>query len=132
MKSQNELRRILELREIALALIKARGRNQGSGAFKKTIATHAGVRISYWPQRRRLRESASAGPGLAKGVELTDVKLPRLLSIDYKSPEMFGRVMILGHPETRSNTMTHSNDHDPSCSHQIIERPHGCRVLRSR
>jgi hypothetical protein len=32
---------------------------------------------------------------LAKGVELTDVKLPRLLNIDHKSPEMFGRVMSL-------------------------------------
>ena len=26
---------------------------------------------------------------------MTDVKLPRLLNIDYKSPEMFGRVMSL-------------------------------------
>jgi hypothetical protein len=87
--------RIFELREIALALLKRCGRDQGSGSFKKTMAAHAGVRVSYWPERRSLRDLPSAGPGLANSVELTDIKLPPLLTIDHKSPEMFGRVMSL-------------------------------------
>jgi hypothetical protein len=93
--SQNELARILELREAALALLKRCGRDQGSGFFRKTVATHAGVRVSYWPERRSLCDLPSAGPGLAKSVELTDTKLPPLLNIDHKSAEMFGRVMSL-------------------------------------
>jgi hypothetical protein len=93
--SQSELTRILAIRRIAFDLVQKRGLIQGKGPIKRTVITYNGVRVSYWADRRAMRELPPDSPGLVKNLEFTDTKLPYLLTIDYKSSEMFGRVMSL-------------------------------------
>lgn len=91
--SYEELTRVMDLREIAMKLVRERTQASQYGPFRVERVIANGVRIGYWPERMQIREVPSGSSRLANRVEITDVRLPPALNIDYQSCEPFGRVL---------------------------------------
>ena len=73
--TQREILGVLDMRDIAMEILRDRARDFGTGPWRARKAACNGVRIAHWPQRQEIRELPPTNVGAVKQIELTNKAL---------------------------------------------------------